>query len=401
MASNNHQIIISGAGIAGLTTALACHKLGLQVQILEKTSRLSPLGAGLQLSANALHVMKFLDLYNAVQAVAFIPQKAVIRNGYSGVAELSLPLAGAHQRRYGQPYLHIHRGDFQSILHRAAQDRGINIELNAPVTEFSETENDITAYTPKSTYTGHAFIAADGIKSAHRRAIADIDDLQFTGQTAWRAIIKANKLPPGLIPPDATVWRAHNKHIVTYYLENGNLINLVAVSETKSWDRPDWSTTGDPQELRRHFSDLCPAIQQVLNQVEKCHYWGLFDHRPLKHYHKGRAALIGDAAHPMLPFMAQGAAMSVEDSYSIAACLAAYPNNPEKAFNIFSKRRLKRTQRLQYISRKNAQLYHGIKGINGMWQSAKLTLAQAVPLLAQHQFDKIYSYNVVEEFNPS
>lgn len=390
--SDKPSIIIAGAGIGGLTVATALSKAGCDVTVLEKASKLEEVGAGIQLSANAMHVMDVLGLKAEIMKMGFEPDKAILRDGYSGRAQLVTALRAGHETRYGQPYIHIHRADLQSILVKAAKASGVKMKLGHSVQGY-EQNSEITVETDKTKFAGDYLIGADGIHSAVRNAMLGETQAEFTGQTAWRALIPTTAELRKIVPPDATVWMGKGAHLVSYYVRGGTMINIVAVQESDVWAEEGWTQKGEILDLQNAFNDYEPRVQTLLQEVEGCSYWGLFERPAPESWVDGRVALLGDAAHAMLPFLAQGGAMAIEDAWVLAHHFLE-----GKALSDFENTRRKRTEWMQNKSRRQGGLYHLGSPLSRSARWTAFTLAHAFPFLERGQLDPIYRMNVTADF---
>ncbi len=380
---------IAGAGLGGLTAAIALARRGVRVQIYEQSPVLGAVGAGIQLSPNAVKVLRALEIEPSLRPFAFEPENAVIRNGATGAKYVSLPLKGAAEQKYGAPYLHIHRADLHRVLVEHAEDLGVSIALNQRMTGYNEAGFHGVA-------TADIAIAADGVKSPHAMQMNENQPARFTGQVAWRGVIDAAQLPPNTIPSDATVWTGSDQHIVTYYLRAGSLVNFVAVEERTDWQDASWTTAGDVTELRRVFSGWHPRIETLLRAVSDVNIWALYDKPELTRWSDGLVVLLGDSCHPTLPFLAQGAAMAMEDAFVLSDCLAQ-ASDPQAAFRSYEAARKPRTTLLQQKARANADLFHRGGPFGGQLSLAKLNVARMLPVgLAARPFDGIYSYDVTQ-----
>ncbi len=402
------KVLIAGAGIGGLSAAIALARGGAQVEIYEASAQLSQVGAGLQLSANAMHVLSKLGLKKQIIAAGFAPQKAVIKDGRSGRALLTAPLGAAHQSRYGQPYIHIHRAALQDCLLQAAQEAGASLHLGHKITGYGCAQDG--AYLSRATYEGvtseikgDIVIGADGIKSKICAQMNPDIAPEFTGQTAWRGLVPASALPDGLFETHSTVWTGPDRHIVVYYVkapDNGQaMLNFVAVKEQESWQSEDWSQSADMDALRAAFEGWDSPIEQLLAACDESYLWGLFDRPPLPRWTHAHIALLGDSAHPMLPFMAQGAAMAIEDSYVLAQCLNADVSadlNIEASLKLYAQNRQARTAMLQAKSRNNAKLFHLGRGPARLWRDSKFKIGTHIPAARHSQFDPIYGLDVTQ-----
>lgn len=385
--------LVAGAGIAGLATACVLARDGWQVEICEQAPALGEVGAGLQMSPNAMQVLRALGVEDAVLAAGFEPEAALLRDGRTGRRHLDLPLKPICRGRYGAPYVHIHRADLHAILVDAARAAGVEIRLGSPITGFTDTGAGIEVSADGTARTADLLIGADGVRSAVRAAMLGPEAPRFTGQVAWRGVVPAERLPPGTVAPAATVWAGPGRHLVTYYLRGGSLVNIVAVEERDDWREEGWTTPGDPARLRAAFAGWHPAVRTVLEHVEETFLWALFGRPALPRWHDTRAVLVGDACHPTLPFMAQGAAMALEDAVVLARHLAATDDLPA-ALARYQAARRPRATRLQSQARANAGLFHLNAGPGGVFARAKLAVTPYLPrLVALHAFDWIYGYD--------
>ncbi|MFT4789264.1 MAG: salicylate hydroxylase [Paraglaciecola sp.] len=410
------KIVIAGAGIGGLCAALALAKHGFDAAIYEQSSHLGELGAGLQLSPNAIHVLQALGIADKVKANAFRPKSAVMRHYQTGKSYFNVPLADTATQKYGADYLHIHRADLHRTLLNACQNMGVSIHLGQAVESYQHdfqklTFQNLTSQnlTPPNltihlangeSIEADVLIGADGIKSKVQACMLGQTSAEFTGQVAWRGVVEANKLPNELIKPNANLWVGPGKHFVSYYLRGGDLVNFVAVQERTDWQKESWNEPGDINELRQTFDGWHPEVTELLVATESCFLWALFDRQPLNQWTDNNVALLGDACHPMLPFLAQGAAMAIEDSYALAHCLAS-DTDTHTALQTYQNIRLPRSRDIQLNARKNAALYHMSSPI----EQAKLAVLSGLSRIglsdrvAANKLDSIYAYNIVEQLN--
>ena len=396
MISKQQHILIAGGGIGGLSAALAFAKRGARVSVFEKRAVLGEVGAGLQLSANAMHVLSALGVEAEIRAAGFAPNAAVLRDYQSGKPLLTTPLKHAHRARYRQDYLHIHRADLHRILFEAAIDAGAKIHSGNQAMRYTQSDNQITLHLDQHTVSGDILIGADGLHSQIHTQMLGQQKPQFTGQIAWRGLVSAKALPTGAIPPDANAWLGPGAHFVAYYVRGGDMINFVAVREQKQWTKESWHEAGEVKNLRNAFAGWDPRITALLGACDQCYLWGLFDRKPLPKWTDGRAALLGDAAHPMLPFMAQGAAMAIEDAWVLAASVTAQAGMPAAALADYETRRKPRASKIQAISRDNAKLFHTRSASGRRFRQLKLAIANKAPALRHARLDRIYKTNVTQ-----
>jgi salicylate hydroxylase len=395
------KYVVAGAGIGGLCAALALAKRGVEIAVYEKSSLLTEVGAGLQLSPNALHVLQSLGIADQVKAKAFSPESAVMRHYQTGKPYFCVPLGGAATKKYGADYLHIHRADLLTVLHDACEKMGVNIHLGQAIQGYQHASQNLTIqFENGESLDADLLIGADGIKSKVQACMLGQTSAEFTGQVAWRGVVAASKLPKGLIKPNANLWVGPGKHFVCYYIRGGDLINFVAVQERRDWQKESWHEPGNVNQLRETFNSWHPEVTELLAAAESCFLWALFDREPLNQWTDNKVALLGDACHPMLPFLAQGAAMAIEDSYVLAHCLAS-DSHTETALQTYQNIRLPRTRQIQLNARKNAGLYHMSSPI----EQVKLAVLSGLSTIglsdavAANKLDSIYAYNIVKQLS--
>ena len=395
------KIVIAGAGIGGLCAAVALAKRGFEVVVYEQSQQLGEVGAGLQLSPNAVHVLQALDIANKVKAKAFRPSKAVMRHFRTGNTYFTVPLSDVATEKYGADYLHIHRADLHAVLQQSCEELNVPIFLGQAVQSYLQTPQNLTVQLENGeSLEADLLLGADGIKSKVQACMFGQTPAQFTGQVAWRGVVEANKIAKGLIKPNANLWVGPGKHFVSYYLRGGELVNFVAVQERTDWQKESWNEAGDINELRDTFSGWHPEVTELLAASEQCFLWALFDRPPLHQWTDQKVTLLGDACHPMLPFLAQGASMAIEDSYALAFCLANNSNTIDALIS-YEDIRLTRARDIQLGARKNASLYHMTSPI----ERAKLAVLSGLSSIglsdkvAANKLDVIYGYNIVERLN--
>jgi len=391
------HILIAGGGIGGLTTAIILAQHGARVDLFEQANAFAEIGAGLQQSPNAMQIHAAIGTDKAIIKAGFEPEFATLKDYRTGQALLTTPLKDMCRKRYDQPYIHIHRADLQRILVNAAHDAGVTFHMGHVVKAYHQTDKNIAVITDQDTYSGNILIGADGINSAIRAQMHGQMPPRFTGQTAWRGTVPASAVPKGLLAPAASVWIGPRRHFVAYYVRGETLINFVAVREREDWVDESWTLKGGKTELNAAFKNWDTVVTNLINASTNCHLWGLFDHAPLKSWVDQRAALLGDAAHPMLPFMAQGAAMAIEDAWVLAQQLLTTADI-RTALRSYEAVRKPRSTKLQNISRSNARLFHESGAVNLFIRKIKLGFAQHIPALQHMKLDPIYGVNVVKNY---
>ena len=392
------KAIIAGGGIGGLTAALCFHHHGWSVEIFEKSSQLGEVGAGIQISPNAMKVFEVLGLGNQLIEAGFLPEGIELRMGESGLRLLRAPLGDNAVQRWGSPYLHIHRADLIDVLRAAVECRlpgalrlGSTVETFRFVSDRVEIDLE-----DRSQSVGDVLIGADGIHSSIRSQMLGPDKPNFTGNVAWRSVVPVERLNSDVPDPVVCAWMGRGKHAVTYLLRGGKLANLVAVVERDTWTKESWTEPGHPEEALKEFSGWHPVITRLLQESERLYRWALYDRAPLERWVTGRAAILGDAAHPMLPFMAQGAAMAIEDAWAVAACASSHSSLPE-ALKEYQALRYARATKVQAGSRANAQTFHKrsiagrLTAYGPMWLAGRVA-----PQILNKRQDTIYGYDVTK-----
>ncbi len=354
------KVIVAGAGLGGLALANCLARKGFEVFIVEQTRSLGEVGAGVQISANGARILHALGLEKPLAKVAFTPERGEVRHWQTGEVLATRPLGNSSLERFGFPYYHLHRADFHGVLANAATEMpNVSIHLGQKITDVSQTNTGVTVVTETGeTFNGDALIGSDGIHSAVRAALFGPDQPRFTGCVAWRATIPTDRLPLGHVRPAASNWIGKGGHFVHYYLRGGALVNCVGVMEQDKWAAESWSSQGAQADFLADFQDWHEDLKLLIHKAETCFRWGLFDRDPMPVWSHNRVTLLGDACHAMLPFMAQGAVMAIEDAYTVTQCLAARPNNVSTALKRYETLRRERTAKVQKMSRDNIEFFH-------------------------------------------
>lgn len=381
--------LIAGAGIGGLCAALCLARAGFRVSLFEKAKGLDEIGAGLQLSPNASAILHELGVLGRLALFALRPQAIRIRRARDGATLALMPLEGA-ERRWGAPYLVAHRADLQrALLDGAACESAISLETGVTVTGFTSGANGVSVTIGQRAAVrqagGDFLIGADGVRSliAQRLGVAAA---KFSGRTAYRALIEADRLPAGAARPEANLWLGRKAHLVDYPLRGGSVINVVAIVEEdlRPAEAEFWSSVGDAEFLERRFSRWDGRARELLRAAEEWRKWPLFDRVPVKSWVWGRAALLGDAAHPMLPFLAQGAAQAIEDAAALARALAD-AQDIGAGLRAYQDARFARAARVQRESRRQAVIYH-LSGPAAFLRDTALQALGGEKLLARYDW---------------
>lgn len=358
--ASHPDILIAGAGLGGLTAALALLRRGFKVRVLEQAAQLRELGAGIQLSANANRVLFQLGLAQALGSVASTAAGKRIRLWNSGQTWPLFDLGAESISRYGYPYLTVYRADLHAALVDAVRSLDPNaIELNARVESVRQDGNAVTAtLAGGETRRGNVLVGADGVHSRIRAQLFGTDDAVFSGTLAWRGVIPANRLPAHLREPYAVNWVGPGAHVIHYPLRRGELVNFVGILERDDWQVESWTQQGSVEECLADFARWHDDVHTLIRALDQPFKWALMLREPLPVWRQGRIALLGDACHPTLPMLASGAAMAIEDGYILARCLAEIPGDPALALARYEDLRKERTARVVRGSAENARRFH-------------------------------------------
>jgi salicylate hydroxylase len=361
--ASSRNVIIAGAGIGGLTAALALAQRGFPVAVFDQAQRLEEAGAGLQLSPNATRVLLALGLGPQLRQYVVAPEELRARDAKSARVLARAPFGAFAAERYGAPYWVIHRGDLQTVLLETVRAHSdIALTLGARVESFAQDGNGVTVSVNSARAfeeRGIALIAADGLWSSLRGRLGDRRAPRFARHTAWRALVPADTAIPNSSAPAIDLWLGNNAHLVYYPVRGGALVNIVAITRDE-WREPGWTAPGERADLLTRFpaGAWCPAARAVLAGPRHWSKWALYDRAPLARWGAGAVTLLGDAAHPMLPYLAQGAAMAIEDAVVVAQRLADTPDDPAAAMRRYEQQRQQRTARTQRAARRNGAVYH-------------------------------------------
>lgn len=359
MNTKNKPVIVVGGGIGGMASALALSRKGIATRVFEQASEFKEIGAGIQLGPNAFHTFDRLGITEAVKPLAAFPDDIIAMDALSGEALTTMPVGTLFPKRFGRPYGLIHRADLHAVLLDECQ-RSPYVELHAAtkVERFEDTGQSVLVQTSQGqSHEGEALIGADGLWSTIRESVVGDGKPRVSGHIAYRAVLPTEDVPAENRLNAMVVWMGPKYHLVHYPLRGGKLFNLVAVFHSDRYE-DGWDTFGDPEELHLRFQGAHPHVLNMLEKIESWRMWVLCDREPVGNWSQGRVTLLGDAAHPMLQYLAQGACMAMEDAVCLADKVSAAPAAIPEAFLAYQQARYLRTSRVQLTARLYGLAYH-------------------------------------------
>lgn len=368
-----NRVLIVGGGIAGLAAALACGQAGWSVRLYERAPSFHEVGAGIQIGPNVTRILQRWGLGRALEEVACLPESLQVRSAITGRALGRLPLGLDMRRRYGAPYATVHRADLHRLLLQALQAQGLTqMQLGSELLRFGASGDGVALELANGeSHRGDVLLGADGLWSAVRTQLLDDAAPTPTGHLAYRALLRQTDLPPALRSQQVTLWLGPQLHAVQYPVRAGEWLNLVVIVHgDPPWiqaangmpgELANWNQEADRDQLRRVLQGTCRDLFDVVEAAPAWRMWILCDREPMRgpgEHAKGRVALLGDAAHPMRPYLAQGAGMAIEDAAAVAQALSVPHASVEKALQEFAQRRWSRNRQVQERSRRNGQIFH-------------------------------------------
>ncbi len=390
------RIIVIGAGIGGLAAALTLTRSGADVQVFEQASDLREVGAGIQISPNASRILHRLGLGDALHREGVRPHAVVFRRWDDGHELARQPLADACERNFGAPYYHFHRADLLNVL-SAAIPTGV-LHLDHRCVGLSQHDDRVEVHFDNgNTVEADVVIGADGIHSSVRKAIMGAESPRFSGHVAYRGLVPVERVAELGIEVAAFAWWGPNRHFVHYFVGAGaRYHNWVAVTRGE-WRIESWTAKGEVADALKEFEGWHPQVRAIIGSADATNRWALYDRDPLPRWTVGRVTLMGDAAHPMLPYMAQGAVQSIEDAAVLAKCLErADARDPTAALQRYEQTRKPRASRCQEGSRRNGVMYHLEDGEDQRKRDASLASSSTAPL---PQNAWLYGHDVEAEFS--
>ncbi|GGD30685.1 FAD-dependent monooxygenase [Sinisalibacter lacisalsi] len=383
------EVTILGGGIGGLAAAAALAMRGAKVTVLEQTPAIREVGAGIQISPNGVAVLDALGLGATARARSVASRAVLLRDGLTGRDVLRLDFEAL---KPGREFLLFHRADLIDILLEAARELGVTIETGAKVARVDVGQHStLIEIEGQETREAHFVVGAEGLHSLMYRALNVPREPLFTGQVAWRALVPAR----GDEAAEATIWMGPGRHMVTYPLRGGQIVNIVAVQERAGWVAEGWNHDDDPANLRKAFEMYAPEARALLDRVEAVNLWGLFQHPVAEQWHRGGAVILGDAAHPTLPFMAQGAVMALEDAWVLAECLSV--SGLEEGPALYQARRRHRVINVVEAANRNARNYHYANpALKFIGHNALRLAGRFAPGRVLRRYDWIYEHDVTK-----
>jgi len=375
------QALIAGGGIGGLAAALASARAGWQVRLYERAPAFSEVGAGIQMGPNVVRLLHGWGLAEALAEVAAFPQQLEVRSAVSGNTLGRLRLGAAMAQRYGAPYATIHRADLHGILLDAVRQADVTLKLNHTLSRFTQTADAVTVQTPDGPpIEGDVLVGADGLWSPVRQWLLGDGPPRSTGHLAYRAMVPQTGLPEALRSSQITAWLGPQLHVVRYPVRGGEWLNVVGIVHGNTeGDLDNWDHGTDAAELRAALAGTCAPLQDLVRAIDGWRLWALCDRPPMQGAYQhalGRVALLGDAAHPMRPYLAQGAGMAIEDAAELGRALA-YALDPAldvpTMLNRYALNRWQRNARVQARAIRNGQIFHA-SGVMRWGRDASLKL---------------------------
>jgi salicylate hydroxylase len=369
---HDEPVIIAGGGIGGLAAALALVRRGFAVKVLEQAAEIGEIGAGIQLGPNAFHAFDALGIGEKARGRAVYTDEMVMHDALDETLVGRIPTGDAFRRRFGNPYAVIHRADVHLSLLEGAQETGlVELQTSTQVERVEQDAQGIVVFDQHGReYRGQALIGADGVKSAVRKQFVG-DAPRVSGHVVYRAVADRQEFPADLQWNAASIWVGPNCHLVHYPLRGGEQYNVVVTFHSRQQE--SWGVTeGSRDEVRSYFQGICPRARQLIELPRSWKRWATADRDPIGQWTFGRATLLGDAAHPTLQYMAQGACMAMEDSVTLGEALRVRSNDFLSAFDLYQRSRIARTARVVLSSREMGRIFHasGVERLvrNDLWK---------------------------------
>ncbi|XBS70236.1 FAD-dependent monooxygenase [Acerihabitans sp. KWT182] len=392
------RVGVIGGGIGGAALMASLRQRGMEAHLFERTTAFREVGAGVQMSPNAVKVLQALGLQDALNRLGYVPKAVIGRHWRNGRENFRTPLDDC-RRTFGTDYYHLHRADLLAMLVDLIDPGQVTMNAHC-ISVINHGKTAVAHFSDHEDFEADVIVGADGVHSVVRDSLFGAEAPLFTGNICWRAVIPA-ATHPEFISPFTEVWQGPNGHVVTYAISGGNALNIVAVSETPHWMAESWHVPSSREELLLAFTGWHPDVIRKLSAAQNVFKWGLFDRDPMAQWSIEHITLLGDAAHPMLPFLAQGAAMALEDGHILAALLAVPGLDAVDALRQYETERLPRTGRVQLSARARGKRFH----LPSPWQQFKRDFGYKLKtLLSPHTAGRdahwVFSYDVTA-FRPA
>ncbi len=388
------RVAIVGAGMGGLTAAIALSRHGFDVRVYEQSPDLGAFGAGLAITPNAVKVFGALGLQEKLREASFEPEGLIWRDSRDGTMQNHVTLIDA-TKRFGAPYFNSYRPDVHSILASAAPNSSIKAGRRCIGVETNNNSAGLS-FEDGSSAEADVIIGCDGIRSRVRRVLFGGPDARYSGHMCWRTLVPVDALPAGFHDMNTDNWTGSDGFVLSYYVRQGRFVNVVAVRPQEHWNEESWSVPSSREEMLAGFSRMGDKAQSLLSKAGEVYKWGQFAGAPAAQWTKGRATLLGDAAHAMLATFGQGAASSFEDAYALAEWMAAHRDDYGMALNGYEAARKPRTSRLQELSRTEVRfkrLRTPVQRLRREW-----TYLTRFGLTTNHMYRWIYGFNPVDNW---
>jgi 3-hydroxybenzoate 6-monooxygenase len=392
MGSQEKEILVIGGGIGGLAAALGAAEAGQKTIVLEQAPQFGEIGAGIQMGPNAMAVLERFGVADDIAKSAVFPKRLVLKDVYTAKELSSLDLGGEFKAKYGFPYIVMHRSDLHRALLEACEKNPLITLLNNQIIETVEESDNGVSVTNKNgeEFIGKAVIGADGLWSKTRKYFSD-DQPICSHYVAYRGTIPISEISNDANMDDVIMWIGPNLHVVQYPVRRGELYNQVVVFRSNNYkeNSNDWGT---PEEMDQVFKGCHPLVETALSFIQRQIRWPMYDREPIENWTKGNFTLLGDAAHPMLQYLAQGGCQALEDASYLADMLIEYGENFEQAFLAYQEERLPRTAKVQRSARTWGEIIHAENPVSILLRNTLLEKKEAKDF---EMIDWLYGYNKI------
>lgn len=390
--SKRPKVVVVGGGVGGLTAALAMHRRGIEVEVYERAPALGEIGAGVTLAPNALKGLFALGIRAAIEGIGFESDFQVVRKWDSG-EEISRTNRRGYDQIFGAPYLSMHRADLVEVLAGSLPEGMVNFDASCVGVE-NQGDLAVARFADGREVEAELIVGADGIHSAVRSSVFGPDAPLFTGTVCWRGLVAYDKLPAGMVSKDWHMYVGPDKHLIYYMVRRGDVVNFVAHIEADSWTGEQWTDESDKTEVLEAFAGWHEPLQHMIAGADHYYKWALFDRDPLQRWSQGRVTLLGDSAHAMPPFIGQGAGMSIEDAYVLAAAVDHSSDNITEALGVYESVRVPRASDTVHKARAARDELH----MKTQWKAGAIDPRAEANGSMSHP---IYDYDVTKVLEPA